>query len=643
MHTLLDRQLRRAHNADKIDLTAIPKEWAAFIAMVEQAYCDSDADRKLVQHSIELASGELVERNQQLVLQNQKLQLAEHNLLTSHNELEQRVAARTTELRDAKESAEQLKEHFQLLLDSTGEGIYGIDRHGICTFINIAAAKMLGYGIDEIIGQNIHQLIHHSHPNGSYYPASDCPIFQSLQLEQSCRIDEDVFWTRENAPVLVDYSSHPMRDSNGVIGSVIAFSDVSARKAVEVELRQAKELAERASQAKSEFLARMSHEIRTPLNGVAGMMDQLAHTDLTERQRRYVTLAGVAANSLMQVINDILDFSKIEAGRVELESVEFDLGNLVRDLIDLFSQTTKERELKINADIAADLPKLLRGDPTRIRQVLSNLLANAIKFTSQGRVDLRLSVLNRGSEQCEIRIEICDTGIGIPPDRLDRLFKSFSQVDTSITRQFGGTGLGLAICKRLVELMHGCIGVESVAGVGSTFWLTLSLGTVDQPAMACDAVLPAKIQDAASVLRLIRGLHLLVAEDNEMNQFVAQETLKRAACTCDIATDGEAAVAAFQKRPYDMILMDCQMPDVDGLEATRRIRALELASNSRSRIPIIALTADAISGDRERCIEAGMDSYVTKPVNAAELFAAIAAQVQRRAQFLQPVADGAIS
>jgi CheY-like chemotaxis protein/nitrogen-specific signal transduction histidine kinase len=380
-----------------------------------------------------------------------------------------------------------------------------------------------------------------------------------------------------------------------------------------------------ASKAKSEFLARMSHEIRTPLNGVAGMIDLLQATELNESQRRYTHLAREAADSLLSVINDILDFSKIEAGKVEIESVEFDLYRLVEELVELLAPSASTKGLALNCWLHPDVPPLVRGDPVRIRQVLTNFLSNAIKFTASGAINVHLRPVKRVGDRQIVRMDVSDTGIGIPADRLNRLFKSFSQVDTSTTRKFGGTGLGLVISKRLVELMGGEISVTSKEGTGTTVKFTLNLGFVEnalkQPAPAAPSFPAARTS--------LSGLHLLVAEDNDMNQFVTRELLKRAGCTCDVVTDGAGAVEAVKKGRYDAVLMDCQMPGMDGLEATRLIRTLEAAGGAH--LPIIALTADAAQGDRERCLDAGMDGYVSKPINSAELIAVIGKLTMRAA------------
>jgi len=457
-----------------------------------------------------------------------------------------------------------------------------------------------------------------------------CPITDAQPWYVLSAVPDDVFYASKDFNVVQQQTRNLLLGGTSISILLIAIfwllttsRQRALRLAQEItrDLAVAKEAAESASRAKSEFLARMSHEIRTPLNGVVGMIDALEAGGLNESQRRYARIASDSAASLTNVINDILDFSKIEAGKIDIESIDFDTHELVNDLVGLFGPVAARRKLALTCFIDPNVPRRCMGDPNRIRQVLTNLINNALKFTEQGIVTVRLDLERQEGQRVTIRFCVQDTGAGIPANRLDRLFKSFSQVDSSTTRKFGGTGLGLAISKRLVELMGGQIGVETEENLGSMFYFTLGLiVAADLPNRESK---PTSAQTAAQA-ELLRGLHLLVAEDNEMNQFVTEELLKRAGCTCDIVADGVKAVAAVKSQRYDAVLMDCQMPNMDGWEASRQIRLYEKSTPGARRIPIIALTAEAVAGDRQKCLAAGMDDYASKPINAQELFATIA-------------------
>jgi polar amino acid transport system substrate-binding protein len=799
-------------------------------------------------------------------------------LSTARDNLEMRVAERTAELSQNQDQLERAEERSRLLLESAGEGIFGVGKDGLVNFINPAGVKMLGYKDDEVIGHKIHPLIHHTNADGTPYPVEECPMHHSLVDGTISNIDDEVLWRKNGTSFPVEYTSVPIRKDGSVIGTVVLFRDITERKQAEEELqklssaveqsqvsvvitdpegtveyvnpkftevtgysteeaigqnprvlnagiqppefykdmwdtikagevwqgefankkksgdifwenatispirnsesrvthfvavkeditdrkqaeqelKKAKEIAEEATRAKSDFLANMSHEIRTPMNAIIGMSHLCLGTDMQPRQRDYIEKVYGSAQSLLGIINDILDFSKIEAGKLEMERIPFGLDEVLNNLGNLIAIKAQEKGLELLFDTHPDVPRALIGDPLRLGQILLNLAGNAVKFTEEGEIVVRTEPVRITDDDVEIKMSVQDTGIGMSPEQVGKLFQSFSQADTSTTRKYGGTGLGLTISKKLVEMMGGNVRVESEPGKGSAFifnavfgrasdmekeiepvvladleklkvlvvddihsaremlqtnlesfsfrvtcvasgpaaletleaappddpfklvlmdWkmpqmdgietsrriknlpqlsdmptiiMVTAYGREDVMQQAADLglegflikpVTPSTLLDTImgvvgkqggfrragrseddwkiQTLDSIRGSHVLLAEDNKINQQVAEELLTQAGLKVTIANNGREALEMLNSKDvYEAVLMDMQMPEMDGYEATRAIRQnLEFAE-----LPIIAMTANVMAGDREKCIEAGMNDHVAKPIEPDKLF-----------------------
>jgi two-component system sensor histidine kinase/response regulator len=506
----------------------------------------------------------------------------------------------------------------------TNDGLWERDLTRNTLWVSDRYAEMLRFNREELL-QHTDLALGQNHPDDVMVLLSACEEHfahrtPSIDVELRKRTkDGEWRWMRTRGVCEYDSAGKPI----SISGSM---QDINEHKQYQQALIEATEAAAAASRAKSEFLANMSHEIRTPMNGVIGMTELLLETPLNSVQTDYCETARDSAKALLTVINDILDFSKIEAGKIELERIDMNIRDTVEDVTRLLAIQAHAKGIEITATVDPAIPISLSGDANRLRQVLINLGGNAVKFTPSGEVCIEMQLLGEDTRGSLVRCEIRDSGIGIPADRLASLFMPFTQADASTTRRFGGTGLGLSIVKHLVSLMGGEAGVISAEGEGSTFWFTARFGTASRTSHPpIDTEIgkgrqPAMANSSAIMHRSINQPRVLLAEDNLVNQKVACRTLEGLGFRVDVAADGSAAVEAWATGQYDAILMDCQMPTMDGYEATREIRARELPGH---RIPIIALTAHAMKGADAECTAAGMDAHLTKPIDRALLRACL--------------------
>jgi two-component system, sensor histidine kinase and response regulator len=642
-----------------------------------------------------------------------------------------------TERKRAQEERDRVAKQMEMLLESTGQGIYGIDLQGNCTFINRATCELIGYRPEEALGRNMHALAHHHKPDGSVYPVDQCPVYRALKKGEGCGLADEVMWRRDGTPIPVEYSSFPILEGGRISGVVVTVVDITERKRAEERLREseqlfrsifenaqigisffnidtevispnralqemlgytenelshlarwdeishpeerascaeryaelvqgkreknqweqrlvrkdgrvattsvrfsllrnatgrpqyvaalqediterkrleaelvaAKEIAEAATQAKSGFLANMSHEIRTPMNAILGMTHLALKTELTPKQRDYLTKTKAAAQALLGIINDILDFSKIEAGKLDMEKTDFRLEDVLENVSSMVSQKAQDKNLEFLIAAPQNLPTHLVGDPLRLGQVLINLVTNAVKFTERGEIVVTVALAERTLDRVNLKFSVCDSGIGMTPEQTARLFQPFSQADSSTTRKYGGTGLGLSISKRLVEMMDGNIWVESNYGIGSVFhfsaWFGIGSGETKRRLWIPD----------------IAGIRVLVVDDNQQAREILTDSLKGLALRVQSASSGEGAlrelVEADGQEPYQLVMMDWHMPGMDGLEASRLIKR---GNRLKHKPKVVMVTAFGREDIRAQAEEMGIDGYLLKPVTPSSLY-----------------------
>jgi PAS domain S-box-containing protein len=523
-----------------------------------------------------------------------------------------------TQARGVKASADQLT----LMTDAAPVGIFQTDENNRYIYTNPQWTKITGLSAEDALAQEWDFIFDSAQRKVLRAEAAA----GTLDLNDLTRRFE-IQLHGESCIVLMNFKCIPGIEG-GIAGWVGTLSDVTAQVGAEAAMAAARDEATKASQLKSDFLANMSHEIRTPMNGIMGMAEMLLETDLDARQRDYAETVNTSGNALLTIINDILDFSKIEAGMLEIEDIPFDLRTTVAGVLDLLAGPAQDKSLELKANIDTSIPQSLMGDPGRIRQILINLIGNAVKFTKSGEIVVSMS-RDLNDENPLIGFEVSDTGSGIAADRLATIFQPFVQGSSSTAREFGGSGLGLAICAQLVGLMGGECGLTSLEGAGSTFWFKLPLQsnavhqTSGLSSTEPEAAQSAETSPSVSTMAYAR---LLLVEDDPISQKVALAMLADTGFQVDAVPNGASAVTAAANQPYDLILMDCQMPGLSGYETTAAIREHEgLARHT----PIIAMTAGARPEDEARCLAEGMDSYLAKPIGKQALLSLIGTSLDR--------------
>lgn len=506
----------------------------------------------------------------------------------------------------------------EMVLNFLSEGVCHLNLKGQVTYANPSAQRMLQFRLTDMIGKHYTEVFFAQNKDTFESENDFCPIEFVLNEGEVSHVNTDSFYKSDgNSTFMVEYMCVPVIDIGEVTGAVISFQDITERRDVEIAISKARDAALETARAKAAFLANMSHEIRTPLSGIVGTADLLLDSNLTDDQRNYAEMLKKSTDLLSHIVNDILDFSKIEAGKFEREKIDFSIQKIVCETIEFFTTLIQKKDLELKFVVDESIPNKLCGDVNSIRQILNNFVSNAIKFTESGEVLLRVSAIEINKNTAKLKLSVEDSGIGIDKESCEKLFQPFMQADSSRTRKYGGTGLGLAISKQLVEMMNGKIGVESKAGIGSTFWIECEFDiAVDKINELSETTESETVINEKESSRKIEDLNILIVEDNPTNREITVEMLKQIGSNAKTAENGLEAIKACEIEEFDMILMDCHMPEMDGFESTKMIRQKH---NARNQPIIVAFTAGVTTSERERCFNSGMDDYLSKPFTKQDL------------------------